>query len=118
MLSVDIVFDQRHADLTQEEVQQRWIQFIQRGCFCAIFAGPPCESWTRSRIAGAVPGISGGDGGPRMLRTGSTLSKTQGTMTGGGGEHPTAFHDLGLSVHGGSAKNHAHRASIRTQWAR
>lgn len=69
VLSVDIVFDAQHADLTQEEVQQRWIQFILRGCICAIFAGPPCESWTRSRIAGGVPGFSGGDGGPRMLRT-------------------------------------------------
>ena len=34
----------------------------------AFFAGPPCESWSRSRQLGGIPTISSGDNGPRLLR--------------------------------------------------
>ncbi len=52
VLSLDIVFDSRRADLTSPEVQQQWIIYIKRGCITAIFAGPPCESWSRARKGG------------------------------------------------------------------
>ena len=69
VLSVDIVFDAKRADLTVQEVQQQWARYVMAGCICAIFAGPACESGSRSRVAGGLPGVTGGDGGPRMLRT-------------------------------------------------
>ena len=72
VLSLDIVFDARRADLTLHEVQQQWIIFIKRGCIAAIYAGPPCESWSRARKAGGIPGACLGDGGPRVLRTRET----------------------------------------------
>ena len=56
--------------LTVQEVQQQWARYVMAGCICAIFARPkPCEGWSRSRVAGGLPGVTGGDGGPRMLRT-------------------------------------------------
>ena len=69
VLSLDIVFDAKRADLTDPEVQRVWLDYIKRGCVCAIFAGPPCESWSRARKSGGFPGLSCGDGGPRIIRT-------------------------------------------------
>lgn len=69
VLSLDIVFDARRADLTVTAVQEQWITFIKRGCICGIYAGPPCESWSRARKGGGLAGHTAGDGGPRVIRT-------------------------------------------------
>ena len=68
ILAVDIIYDSVRADLSRDCIQQRWLDFIRRGFITAFFAGPPCESWTRSRQLGGIPNCSVGDGGPRVLR--------------------------------------------------
>ena len=69
VLSVDIIYDPRNADLSEEGVQQRWIGFINKGLVAVLVTGPPCETWSSSRALGGVAGHAHGDGGPRMLRT-------------------------------------------------
>ena len=68
ILAVDIIYDSVRADLSRDCIQQRWLGFIRRGFITAFYAGPPCESWTRSRQLGGIPNCSVGDGGPRILR--------------------------------------------------
>ena len=69
IISVDIIYDSRNADLSQESVQERWYGFILKGLIAVLYTGPPCETWSSSRALGGVAGFSTGDDGPRMLRT-------------------------------------------------
>lgn len=68
ILAVDIIYDAINADLSSEQIQARWMDFIRRGYIAALYAGPPCESWSRSRKGGGVPEHESGDGGPRVVR--------------------------------------------------
>ena len=68
ILAVDIIYDSVNADLSSAQIQARWMDFIRRGYIAALYAGPPCESWSRSRKGGGVPEHESGDGGPRVVR--------------------------------------------------
>ena len=68
-LSVDVIYDSKAGDLADVAHQKVWRDFAKRGCIAGAFAGPPCETWSRARSLGGVPGFSFGDGGPRLLRT-------------------------------------------------
>ena len=68
IISVDIIYDSRAGDLAREDNQRIWLTYIKSGIIAGVFAGPPCETWSRARLHGGVPGISYGDGGPRVLR--------------------------------------------------
>ena len=72
ILSVDIIFDAVRANLSLPEVQHKWLGFIRSECICVLVVGPPCESWSKAREKGGIPGHLGGDGGPRMLRSAMT----------------------------------------------
>ena len=69
VLAVDIIYDAVRADLSVKKTQEKWLGYIRKGLIDAIFAGPPCESWSKSRQQGGVPEVCSGDGGPRVLRT-------------------------------------------------
>ena len=69
VLSVDIIFDHRRANLCDPVVQQQWLSFVWSGKIHALYVGPPCESWSRARAKGGLPNHSKGDGGPRLVRT-------------------------------------------------
>ena len=69
LLSVDVIYDNVAGDLSRPETQERWLSYARRGCIAGAFAGPPCETWSRARALGGVPGSSYGDGGPRLLRS-------------------------------------------------
>ena len=69
VLSVDIIFDHRRANLCDYSVQQKWLGFVWSGKIHALHVGPPCESWSKARAKGGLPNHSKGDGGPRLLRT-------------------------------------------------
>lgn len=68
ILAVDIIYDRVRADLSTKSIQEQWILYIRKGFVLALFGGPPCESWSRSRQSGGVPEVSIGDGGPRVIR--------------------------------------------------
>ena len=59
------------------DTQNRWIHFIKCGYITAFFAGPLCESWSRSRKSGGIPDICQGDNGPRLLRLASRPQRLQ-----------------------------------------
>lgn len=69
ILSVDIIYDPIAGNLACPVNQALWLKYIDRGYVIGFIAGPPCESWSRSRLHGGVAGWSRGDGGPRVLRT-------------------------------------------------
>ena len=69
ILAVDIIFDSVRGDLSNKKTQERWLSYIRRGFVLAMFAGPPCESWSRSRQQGGIPEFTYGDGGPRIIRS-------------------------------------------------
>ena len=52
VLSVDVIFDPVNGDLASESNQQKWERFVTSGCVAMIFAGPPCETWSRARVRG------------------------------------------------------------------
>ena len=68
VISVDIIFDSRAGDLTNRDSQEKWVAFLRSGCIAGIYAGPPCETFSRSRMRGGFPGYSVGDQGPRVVR--------------------------------------------------
>lgn len=69
VLSVDIIFDCKRANLRDPRVQAQWLEFVWAGKVHALYVGPPCESWSRARALGGLPNETCGDGGPRVLRT-------------------------------------------------
>ncbi len=68
VISVDIIFDPTAGNLACEKSQKKWAEFMLAGRIAGIYAGPPCETWSRARSRGGLPGLSRGDGGPRTLR--------------------------------------------------
>ena len=69
VLSVDIIYDSCNANLADPAIQLKWHGFMRRGLIHALYAGPPCETWSVARIAGGIAAYSRGDGGPRVVRT-------------------------------------------------
>ena len=68
VISVDIIYDAKAGNLADEANQKTWILWIRSGIVAGVFAGPPCETWSRARLKGGVPTYTYGDGGPRLLR--------------------------------------------------
>ena len=68
VLSVDIIYDEKAGNLADEENQRQWYAWVRSGLIIGVYAGPPCETWSRARLKGGVPCFSKGDGGPRLLR--------------------------------------------------
>ena len=66
VLSVDIIFDLRTADLADPKKLDLFIRAIRAGLLHAFIAGPPCESWSVARESQ--------DDGPRPLRDSTQLS--------------------------------------------
>ena len=48
-VSIDIIFHEKLGDLSDLQVQQRWLSFLLRACVSAVFIGPPCSTWSVSR---------------------------------------------------------------------
>ena len=69
IISVDIIYDRKNADLSKHDVQQTWLGFISRGLVAVLYTGPPCETWSSARALGGIAGYTNGDNGPRMVRT-------------------------------------------------
>ena len=61
--------DPEKCDLSQSHVRDRWLFYTRTGCVLGMIAGPPCETFSRSRRLGGIAGETDGDGGPRMLRS-------------------------------------------------
>ena len=78
VIAVDIIYDAVRADLTVRATQDKWISYIRQGLVDAVFSGPPCESWSKSRMNGGLPETEGGDGGPRVIRV---AERPQGLMS-------------------------------------
>lgn len=64
-ISIDIIFHAKLGDLSDLQVQQRWLSFLLRACVCAVFIGPPCSTWSVSRWRY----YSHDDEGPRPTRS-------------------------------------------------
>ena len=71
IIAVDIIYDAVRGDLTVKATQDKWTTYIRRGLIDALFSGPPCESWSKSRVNGGIPEGAPGDGGPRVIRLAS-----------------------------------------------
>lgn len=64
-ISIDIIFHAKLGDLSDLQVQQRWLSFLLRASVCAVFIGPPCSTWSVSRWRY----YSHDDEGPRPTRS-------------------------------------------------
>jgi hypothetical protein len=49
VLSLDIALSTEHGDLTKRATIERWLALVATGRVLAIYAGPPCESWSAAR---------------------------------------------------------------------
>eukprot|EP00435_Cladocopium_sp_Y103_P049865 s1600_g15.t1 len=63
-VSLDIIFDSHHGDISKAEARSFWLQYIRRGYVSGFIAGPPCNTWSRARAV-ELPGRYG----PRVIRT-------------------------------------------------
>ena len=68
-LSVDIIFDYDKGDLRNPTTQKAWLDFAEQGQIDGALMGPPCHTYSTARECGGIAGQSGGDGGPRVIRT-------------------------------------------------
>ena len=50
VISVDIIYDVVAGDLSQKSNQDKWLAFVGAGIVVGVLAGPPCETWSRSRL--------------------------------------------------------------------
>ena len=69
LVPVDIILDPERGDLSCKRVREKWIFYAMTGSILGMIAGPPCETFTKSRRLGGIAGIVDGDGGPRMIRS-------------------------------------------------
>ena len=70
-VSLDVVLDPVKGDLLSAEVQNFWLASASQGLIFAVVAGPPCETWSVSRMRQLE-----GDDGPRPLRSTESLFTT------------------------------------------
>ena len=63
-VSIDIIIDPIHGDITREETRELWLHYIRQGHVAGFLAGPPCNTWSRVRAVRLE-----GRCGPRVVRT-------------------------------------------------
>ena len=63
-VSVDIIIDSQHGDISNEKTRNLWLYYIRRGFVAGFLAGPPCNTWSRVRAVQLHNGK-----GPRVIRT-------------------------------------------------
>ena len=68
ILSIDIIFSERTGNLMCPQVQHVFRQAIAANMLVVLFAGPPCETWSRARLRGGVK-----DKGPKAVRSATSL---------------------------------------------
>eukprot|EP00435_Cladocopium_sp_Y103_P032292 s1431_g8.t1 len=113
-VSLDIIIDSHHGDISKAEVRVFWLQYIRRGYVAGFIAGPPCNTWSRARAVKLSDRP-----GPRVIRTPSEPWGLQ-TLRLGELEHiilGTVLHGfsleclLALALHSGSGLIEHPRAS-------
>ena len=67
-VSVDIVLSETHCDLLDVDQQKRWLTWSLQGAIFMAIGGPPCETWSISRLR-----WFDNHEGPRPLRDGRCL---------------------------------------------
>ena len=68
-ISVDIALHATHGDLLRFKTQMFWLQCAADGKIFFVLCGPPCESWSASRMRYLEDGT-----GPRPIRESSSSS--------------------------------------------
>lgn len=63
-VSIDIVIDPIHGDITRADTRALWLHYIRMGHVAGFLAGPPCNTWSRVRAVQLE-----GHRGPRVVRT-------------------------------------------------
>ena len=69
VVSLDIVVDRIHGDVTSEQTQQFWFSHASSGEVAAFLCGPPCETWSKARFANPAHQAHG----PRPVRSAQEL---------------------------------------------
>ena len=67
-ISIDIVLSSTHCDLLDPQQQKRWLNWAKDGAIYMAIGGPPCETWSISRLRWYE-----NFEGPRPLREGTRL---------------------------------------------
>ena len=67
-ISIDIVLSDRYCDLLDPKQQKRWLTWAQEGAIYMMIGGPPCETWSVSRLRWLES-----HEGPRPVRNGNRL---------------------------------------------
>ena len=62
ILSIDIIFSEEFGNLLNPDVYHFFHQCIVLQMLVVLYAGPPCETWSRARLRGEF------DGGPKAVR--------------------------------------------------
>ena len=63
-VSIDIIIDPIHGDISREDTCAMWLHYIRMGHVAGFLAGPPCNTWSRVRAVQLE-----GHNGPRVVRT-------------------------------------------------
>ena len=63
-ISIDYVLDPKTCDILQDDVQRFWLEKARDGYLFMVIAGPPCETWSVSRLRYLLTGS-----GPRPVRS-------------------------------------------------
>ena len=63
ILSIDIIFSEEAGNLLDPSVFRTFREAIVQGLLIILYAGPPCETWSRARLRGWI------DGGPKPVRS-------------------------------------------------
>eukprot|EP00434_Breviolum_minutum_P030641 symbB.v1.2.027095.t1/scaffold2753.1/size71542/7 len=63
-ISIDIIFDEKTCNLTHPKVQRFWLEKSAQGLLHMVVCGPPCETWSVSRLRYLVERV-----GPRPIRS-------------------------------------------------
>ena len=63
VMSIDIIFSEVAGNLLNPTVFRTFQEAIFHGMLIILYAGPPCETWSRARLRGWL------DGGPKPVRS-------------------------------------------------
>lgn len=68
IVSLDIIIDMHHGDVSKDSVRQFWCQAIIDRWVCSVLCGPPCETWSVARGQKIVDSQGNERAGPRPVR--------------------------------------------------